>query len=89
MTSGGFVVSSATPGVCHVVATFANGYTYSADVPFRASSSDCCGEAVATEGNLAIDLPENECLLPEGGSFGGWDAGLPRDASPDARGDSD
>jgi hypothetical protein len=84
-TNAGFDVSSATPGVCHLVATFASGYTYSGDVTFRAS--ECCGPA-PTEFNLAIDLPVNECL-PEGGSFGGWDASLPRDGGPDARGDGD
>lgn len=41
-SSQGVEVGSPSPGVCHVVLTFATGFTYSTDVTFASQTADGC-----------------------------------------------
>jgi hypothetical protein len=73
-------IGSDGPGVCHVVLTFATGFTYSADVTFASKPGGVCGgpqctcpDYVApTGGPFAVQNPGSTCV----------DAGPDADAGP-------
>jgi hypothetical protein len=67
-----FLVSSETAGVCHVVATFSTGYTFSTDITFEQRPSDppgCCPPTgpVSSSNGLTIRVPTGMCLVPDAG----------------------
>ena len=61
---------SPTDGVCHLVLTFASGFSYSADVTFT-RTSDSCGRATVspTQSSFMVDNPSSTCT--DGGSAAG------------------
>jgi hypothetical protein len=59
-------VTSLKPGTCHVVLSFASGFTYSADVVFTSQTTEpagCCPAYVApTQPSFLVDNPNQTCL---------------------------
>lgn len=79
------VIGSPAPGVCHVLLTFASGFTYATDMNFdwqNVSPTGCCppfvGPTSSTNG-YAVDNPPGTCAPVDAGAD---DAS--RDASADA-----
>ena len=67
------IISSPSPGVCHVELTFATGFTYSADVTFVSESAGgacvCPPNTAPTQTTFVVNNPSTTCL------DGGLDAG--------------
>jgi hypothetical protein len=62
-------VGSMRPGNCHIVLTFATGFTYSADVTFTTQTS-CggCSYQAPTSGPFTVNNPPDTCVpLPDSG----------------------
>jgi len=63
-------VGSPVPGSCHIVLTFATGFTYSADVTFTTQTS--CGHCpyeAPTSGRFQVNNPPDTCVaLPDAGA---------------------
>jgi hypothetical protein len=59
-------VSSPSPGVCHIVLTFATGFTYSADVTFTLQTEGSCPGCQpyigATSGPFTVNNPSDTCI---------------------------
>jgi len=57
-------VPSSGPGTCHIVLTFASGFTYSQDVTFAYENPECsCGRYLAaTSGPFNVNNPSDTCL---------------------------
>ena len=54
--------TSPSPGLCHVVLTFATGFTYSSDVTFASRSAGCCPSYIApTQPTFTVDNPSATC----------------------------
>ncbi len=60
------VVPAATAGTCHVVLTFATGFTYTQDVTFQDVQGDsCCPSYVwPTSGSFMVNNPPDTCVAP-------------------------
>jgi hypothetical protein len=86
MYRNGFDVENTAAGTCHVVVTFASGFTYAADVNFTSSPADpdsCCAsnlEIGPTQSVFTIENPRNTC-----DPAAGFDAG--RDAASEVAAD--
>jgi len=67
-------IGSATAGVCHLVLTFATGFTYAADVTFT-KTADACGASIVqpTQASFTVDNPTSTCT--GGGTDAGSDGG--------------
>jgi hypothetical protein len=65
-TTNSLAVTSARPGDCHVILTFANGFTSSTDLTFVSQTlhEGCVNEVytVPTMRTVAIDNPPDTCL---------------------------
>ncbi len=63
-------VGSSAPGDCHIVLTFATGFTYSADVTF--TTRTVCGHCpyvAPTSDPFTVNNPSNTCVaLPDAGA---------------------
>jgi hypothetical protein len=59
-------VAAQSPGDCHIVLTFATGFTYAADVTFTSQNEGCgCPSyigPVASTGPLTVDNPSDTCV---------------------------
>jgi hypothetical protein len=58
-------VASSGPGVCHVVLTFATGFTYSTDLTFTSMAQGCgCPNYIGptTTGPIMVNNPSNTCV---------------------------
>jgi hypothetical protein len=65
------VVRSAAPGTCHVVLTFATGFTYATDVTFTSHTDStpagcvpCPSYIGPTEGPIEVHNPSETCVGP-------------------------
>jgi hypothetical protein len=60
------VVASPSPGTCHVLLTFASGFTYSADVTFASQNlNPTCGCPAfigPTSGPFTVNNPSETCV---------------------------
>jgi hypothetical protein len=67
-------VFAASPGTCHVVLTFATGFTYSADVTFTEQSQSCgCPSYVGPNGpgGFQVNNPPDTCAAIADAAGGG------------------
>jgi hypothetical protein len=58
-------VPAATVGTCHIVLTFATGFTYSQDVTFGVVPRDSCGcpsYVAPTSGPFTVNNPADTCV---------------------------
>jgi hypothetical protein len=68
-------VGSDEPGVCHVVLTFATGFTYAADVTFVSRPNTTCDQSCAPQiepssGPFTVNNPPDTCVaLPDAGAY--------------------
>jgi hypothetical protein len=78
-TGGGtkwVAVGSPSPGECHIVLTFATGFTYSADVTFTSQTGGQCPGCRSyigpTSGPFTVNNPNTTCLDagPDAGASG-------------------
>lgn len=63
--SGFVLVGSPSPGECHIVLTFATGFTYSADVAFTSQVVGCgaCSPSIGPIGGpYTVDDPSDTCV---------------------------
>jgi hypothetical protein len=63
-TSQALAISSPNPGTCHVVLSFASGFSYSTDVLFTSQTSEggCCPAYVApTQPTFSVNNPSQTC----------------------------
>lgn len=61
------VVPSTAAGTCHIVLTFASGFTYSQDVTFQVVPRDSCGcppYIAPTSGPYVVNNPRSTCVAP-------------------------
>jgi hypothetical protein len=66
------LVYSELPGVCHVVLTFGDGFTYSTDVDFKWTGSSSCAAnpyIAPTQSRFAVNNPSSTCA--DGGDAAG------------------
>jgi hypothetical protein len=60
------IISSPSPGVCHVELTFATGFTYSADVTFVSEGAGgqcvCPRNTAPTQTTFTVNNPSTTCL---------------------------
>jgi hypothetical protein len=77
-------VGSPSPGECHVVLTFATGFTYSADVTFTSQTAESCKGCPPyigpTSGPFTVNNPATTCL--DAAPDAAPEAGSVTDASP-------
>jgi hypothetical protein len=91
---GMVMVASQSAGACHVVLTFATGFTYSADVTFTSKPGGVCGgpqckcpdPALSTSGPIPVNNPSNTCV--DAGLEGARDAGEDAATCPSSAFDS-
>lgn len=90
-TSTSLEIGSAGPGVCHVMLTFATGFTYSADVTFVSQTDpapsgcpSCSPYITATQRTFAVNNPDATCLATGADAGGDSRADAGEGAAPDA-----
>ena len=76
-TSKSIAVRSPNPGDCHVVLTFATGFTFSADVTFTSELGGCAPNSYTapTPQTHTVDNPSDTCVLDAGSAPDGSAAG--------------
>jgi hypothetical protein len=87
VTEWSVLVESPTPGTCHVVLTFATGFTYEADVVFTSHSIPSepgCGQCPdyigPTSGPFQVDNPSDTCVGVADDAASGGDVGASTEA---------
>ena len=69
-------VFAASPGTCHIVLTFATGFTYSADVTFASMNDNtpgcppCPAYIGAISGGFNVNNPPETCVALDAGAAG-------------------
>jgi len=87
-------IGSPTPGVCHIVLTFATGFTYSADVTFVSQADQepagctvCSAYVAPTQRTFVVDNPPATCIEAGTGAGGDVTIDAPDVTAADAGGD--